>query len=874
MKRENEKILNRSTITLGLTFSALMIMLMLLLLSPTAYANGGTTSVTIAGSLQSEIGCPGDWQPDCVSAHLIYEADDDVWQNTWGIPAGSWAYKAALNDSWDVNYGLNATQNGANIPLNLAGSTPVKFYYDDKTHWVTDNVNSVIAVVVGSFQNELGATGDWQPDNLRSWLQDPDADGLYTFSTTALPAGNYEAKVAINESWDVNYGAVGEQNGANIPFTVPSSGALVDFTYNSLTHVLNISVAGGNGTIVVNKFAAGGDGTFEFVTTGGNGLPETFSITTVNGFGTQTFTDVAPGTYSITELAMAGWILSSAACDAGTPESLTVPSAGTTTCTFINQKSLETGAESLGFWQNKNGQSIIKGTGSTGGICKLGTWLRGFAPYQDLSANANCNQTATYVSNVIRAATTARSTMNAILKAHMLSTALNVYFSDPLLGGNALVAPDPIGDNLVDLTRINKPIGSTTYIDVSSAFDGADQMSIMDMLNFAASESNSGGSTWYENIKTTQELAKDAFNVINNEKTGLTGTSYIGFANLQWPPSMSHTISVVNRTDNAYGQVWIDGLTNMPGVTPTLRAQLGMGPVGSLPDGNPDWIWVDAVFNTDAGNNDEFVASLLPETTGTFDYVYRYAFMGSTNWIYADLSGKVPAGELPSMPGNLTVNSSGDKSAPQVPTGLMITSVRASEIELSWDAVLGDASLYGYEVARSANSGGPYTVIARITNNGYTDTTVEEGATYYYVVRALDQSFNRSAYSGEVSGTAADRLVTLIFNLTVPASTDSTGRSVYITGNLSSLEGGFSDWVTNETVLTRVDATHWTITLTGKEFTPLEYRYTLGDWDYVEKGEFCEEVSNRQFIINYGATGTQIINDTVLNWRNVGACSD
>ena len=37
------------------------------------------------------------------------------------------------------------------------------------------------------------------------------------FETTALPAGNYEGKVAINESWDENYGQGGVQNGANIP---------------------------------------------------------------------------------------------------------------------------------------------------------------------------------------------------------------------------------------------------------------------------------------------------------------------------------------------------------------------------------------------------------------------------------------------------------------------------------------------------------------------------------------------------------------------------------------------------------------------------------------------------------------------------------
>ena len=34
----------------------------------------------------------------------------------------------------------------------------------------------------------------------------------------------------------------------------------------------------------------------------------------------------------------------------------------------------------------------------------------------------------------------------------------------------------------------------------------------------------------------------------------------VGWANLQWPPTMTHTIWAVNRTDNAYGQVWIDGV--------------------------------------------------------------------------------------------------------------------------------------------------------------------------------------------------------------------------------------------------------------------------------------------------------------------------
>ena len=142
-------------------------------------------------------------------------------------PPASYEYKAALNNAWDENYGLHAVPNGANIPLDPRAGGPVKFYYDHKTHWATDNKSSVIATAPGSFQSELGCPGDWDPSCLRSWLQDPDGDGTYTFETTALPAGNYETKVAINESWDENYGQGGVPGGANIPFSVAADDSKV-----------------------------------------------------------------------------------------------------------------------------------------------------------------------------------------------------------------------------------------------------------------------------------------------------------------------------------------------------------------------------------------------------------------------------------------------------------------------------------------------------------------------------------------------------------------------------------------------------------------------------------------------------------------------
>ena len=71
----------------------------------------------------------------------------------------------------------------------------------------------------------------------------------------------------------------------------------------------------------------------------------------------------------------------------------------------------------------------------------------------------------------------------------------------------------------------------------------------------------------------------------------------------------------------------------------------------------------------------------------------------------------------------------------------------------------------------------------------------------------------------------------------------------------------------------RIDATHWSITFTGKEGTQLEYKYALGDWAYVEKGAACDELGNRTLTLDYGLTGTQTVNDTVVNWNSYGACA-
>ncbi len=203
--------------------------------------------VVVPGTIQSVLGCEGDWLPECEATALVFDEEDGLWANTFTIPAGEYEYKAAINGTWDVNFGLGAEQGGGNIPLVLEEEQDVTFLFSTQTGWVTDSVNSQIANVPGDFQSELGCPGDWAPDCLRSWLQDPDGDGVMVFQTESIPAGVYEAKVAVGQSWAENYGEGGDLDGANIPFEVPADGTLVTFAWDSGSKIMNIGVGAGEG---------------------------------------------------------------------------------------------------------------------------------------------------------------------------------------------------------------------------------------------------------------------------------------------------------------------------------------------------------------------------------------------------------------------------------------------------------------------------------------------------------------------------------------------------------------------------------------------------------------------------------------------------
>ena len=355
-----------------------------------------------------------------------------------------------------------------------------------------------------------------------------------------------------------------------------------------------------------------------------------------------------------------------------------------------------------------------------------------------------------------------------------------------------------------------------------------------------------------------------------NNTTGLTSTSNevnalpaytIDWANLQWPYSITHTIGTT-PTENIYGQIWIDGVTLLPGATPGLTAQVGYGPNESDPRANPAWIWFDAAFSSQVGNNDEYVGTLLPETIGDYDYVYRYSTDGGSTWFYAYWTGPILDPYTPSNAGQLKVQQSGDVTPPSAPI-LTIADWSASSISLSWTGASDDVAIYAYDLYRSTNNH-TYTKIDRVLapELTYIDDAVVTGQIYFYYVIALDTSFNPSLPSNIVSQIPEAKMVAVTFELTVPEWTPGT---VYIVGGHPAV----GDWNPGAVPMTKVSDTLWTYTVDILDGTSFEFKFTRGNWETVIKeANGNTEIPNLPITVSYGSDGTQLYEYTVLNWRD------
>ncbi len=208
----------------------------------------------------------------------------------------------------------------------------------------------------------------------------------------------------------------------------------------------------------------------------------------------------------------------------------------------------------------------------------------------------------------------------------------------------------------------------------------------------------------------------------------------------------SGNISIVSNAPTSPTSIGLSGT----GIVATLT--LGISPT-SLSFGNVTTGTSSASQNvtiTNTGNSNVTISQVSASGSG-------YSFTGSSTPVTlspaqnSTLAAQFSPAVAGSISGNITIvsNASGSPAAVSL-SGTGVVPIQHS-VALAWNASTSTVS--GYNVYRSTVSGSGYTKLDSSLVSGltYTDSTVLNTTTYYYVTTAVDSSGTESIYSNEVS---------------------------------------------------------------------------------------------------------------------------
>lgn len=460
---------------------------------------------------------------------------------------------------------------------------------------------------------------------------------------------------------------------------------------------------------------------------------------------------------------------------------------------------------------------------------------------------------------------TTASVVNGILNVILPAGASEVLITAPGTDLKAPVAPDPSGISLaVSAGHVGLSWhavgGAAGYRVLRSLVKGGGFQTVAKITDTSwVDDKVEDGTAYFYAI----EALDAAGNVSPRSETAEADpTLTLADVRLAGPATLGAVLSASGPAATVDALVSVQNPAPGPAEARGLRVEMGIGPDGTDPSSAAGWTWARAAFSAAAGSSDRFSGGVRPDAATTFAVAVRVSVDAGHHWTYGDLDGSMN-GYDPAHAVHLTGRPGADTTPPAAPTHLEVLDVGEDHVQVRWQEA--EASdVVRYLVLRADGGSTSFAQIAVTTDPVVTDTSVVSGGDYAYTVVAQDDGFNRSAPSAPLSVTAAKRQVQLTFNVTLPDDTPAA--------DTIDIAGDFQGWNPAGTPMTRIDATHWTITLPFKDGTAIQYKYARGSWDAVEKDPGCGEIPNRQVTASYEAGGKQVVEDSVAKWRDVAGC--
>jgi fibronectin type 3 domain-containing protein len=289
--------------------------------------------------------------------------------------------------------------------------------------------------------------------------------------------------------------------------------------------------------------------------------------------------------------------------------------------------------------------------------------------------------------------------------------------------------------------------------------------------------------------------------------TGLTAASYSD-TTVTNGTTYYYVVSATNTAGESADSTEATATPEAPLVAPDAPANLQ----ATAGDGSVALTW-DAVTGADTYTVKRATTSGGPYTdvgTGLTAASYSDTTVTNGTTYYYVVSATNTAGESADST-EATATPEAPLVAPDAPANLQATAGDGS-VALTWDAVTGADT---YTVKRATTSGGPYTDVGTgLTAASYSDTTVTNGTTYYYVVSATNTA-GESADSTEATATpeapappdAPINLSIAVTETQADLTWDAvTGADSYTIQRATTAGGTFTDLATGITVTNYTDS--------------------------------------------------------------------